>query len=550
MKKKWVFVFLLLLTIWGWHCSSGDTGTTPEPVPTPPQQLGTLFWWNDTVFYEIFVRSFYDSNGDGIGDLNGVIAKLDYLNDGNPNTYHDLGITGIWLMPVNPSPSYHGYDVEDYRDIEPDYGTTADFINLVEEAHKRGIVVIVDLVINHTSSLHPWFFDAATGVGATKRNWYCWSPTKPDKRGPWGQEVWHAHANGSYYYGVFSSLMPDLNYNEPAVRTEIKDIARYWLTTMKVDGFRCDAAKYIVEENNVLEDTNATLLWWQEFYNFYKSVNRRVLAVGEAWDETAVVKSYVGGKFDFCFEFDLAVALLNAVQNGSPSVITTKMEQLLASYPYHQYGTFLSNHDMDRVFSRLSSDSAQAKLAAAVYLTLPGVPFIYYGEEVGMLGISPDEDRRRPMQWSSGLNAGFTTGIPWRPLNSNSSVYNVETEQTTSDSIWQWYRTLIELRNRFVALRQGTYQPLLASTNVILAYLRQFGNEAVVVVANFSAAERTNISLSAVVSNVLPGTYQVTDLVANAAAGTLTVGANGKIENWTAVSQLAGRATTILKLEK
>lgn len=551
MKNSWLLVFVLIGSIWAGQCSTGDdSGTTPAPQPPPPQQQGTTFWWNDTVFYEIFVRSFYDSDGDGIGDLNGVTEKLDYLNDGDPTTHSDLGITGIWLMPVNPSPSYHGYDVEDYRDIETDYGTTADFLRLVAAAHQRGIVVIIDLVINHTSSAHPWFIDSASGASAVKRNWYRWSSTKPDQRGPWGQEVWHAHANGGFYYGVFWSGMPDLNYAEPAVRTEIKDIARYWLTTMQVDGFRCDAVKYIAEEGNTLEDTQTTLSWWQEFYTYYKSVNNQAITVGEAWDETAVVKNYTGGKLDFCFEFDLAVAILNAVQNESPSVITSKMEGLVESYPYHQYGTFLSNHDQDRVFSRLSSDPAQAKLAASLYLTLPGVPFIYYGEEVGMLGISPDEDRRRPMQWNSGLNAGFTIGVPWHPLNTNSTLYNVETEKADSQSIWQWYRTLIALRNDLVALRQGTYVPLTASTSVILAYLRQFQDEAVVVVSNFSAAARTNITLSAVVSNLQPGTYRVTDVLAHASAGTVTVGESGKIENWTAIPSIAGRGTTILKLER
>lgn len=532
-----------------WHCSNSNTSTTPEPTLPSPQQQGTTFWWNDRVFYEIFVRSFYDSDGDGIGDLRGIISKLDYLNDGNPNTHTDLGITGIWLMPVNPSPSYHGYDVEDYRGIEADYGTTADFLQLVSEAHKRGIAIIIDFVMNHTSSNHPWFIDSASNTNVVRRNWYRWSPTKPEQRGPWGQEVWHSHGNGGFYYGVFSNSMPDLNYSEPAVRAEMKAITNYWLTTMMVDGFRCDAVKYIMEDGNTLEDSPATLLWWEEFYNYYKGINNQVFTVGEAWDETAVVKNYTGGKLDFCFEFDLAVAILNAVQNESPSPISAKMEDIIDVYPFHQYGTFLSNHDQDRVFSRLSQDAAQVKLAAAVYLTLPGVPFIYYGEEVGMMGISPDEDRRRPMQWNNGLNAGFSSGVPWHSLNTNSAIYNVETEKADNNSIWQWYRTLIRLRHQYVALRQGTYHLLQVNPNVILAYVRQFQNEALVVVSNFSPSERTNITLSALVSNLNPRTYNVVDVISQAGAGTLTVGENGKIENWTPISRLAGRSTTILKLE-
>ena len=547
MKKLLLILILVVLT---WDCSTGNgnSSETPTPTETTPQQLGETYWWNDTVFYEIFVRSFYDSDGDGIGDLNGVIEKLDYLNDGDPNTNSDLGITGIWLMPVNPSPSYHCYDVVDYLGIEPDYGSTDDFIRLINEAHNRGISVIVDFVTNHTSNLHPWFIESASGPQSPRRNWYRWSQVKPDQIGPWGQEVWHRHANGEYYYGLFWSGMPDLNFEEPEVRGEIKEIARYWLTTMKVDGFRCDAVKYIIEENNVLEDTDSTLNWWEEFYGFYKGVNSSAMTVGEAWDETSIVINYVGGKLDFCFEFDLATTILNAVQNRSPSVLYSKMEELINGYPYHQYGTFLSNHDQDRVFSFLSNDHGQAKLAASVYLTLPGVPFIYYGEEIGMQGRSPDEDRRTPMQWDPGLNAGFSTGTPWHAINANYIQYNVETEKTDESSIWNWYQKLVKLRSQYTSLSRGTFHPLDGSSNAILAYLRQDQNSAVAVVANFSQSERTSVGLSAAVSNLQPGTYSVTDLITGISANDLYVGENGKIENWTPLDRIESRETHILEL--
>ncbi|HPF94793.1 MAG TPA: alpha-amylase family glycosyl hydrolase, partial [Tenuifilaceae bacterium] len=249
------------------------------------------FWWNDAVFYEVFVRSFYDSNSDGKGDIQGLIEKLDYLNDGDPNTDTDLGVTGIWLMPIMQSPSYHGYDATDYRTVEQDYGSNADFVQLVNEAHARGIKVIIDLVMNHTSNQHNWFTES-TNTESDKRDWYVWSDTNPGFSGPWGQTVWH-YSNGSYFYGLFWSGMPDLNYNTQAVKDEMFDIARFWLEDLNVDGFRLDAVKYIYEEGEDLENLPETIQFWKDFRSYYKSVNPDAFSVGEAWASTQVVMPYV-----------------------------------------------------------------------------------------------------------------------------------------------------------------------------------------------------------------------------------------------------------------
>jgi alpha-amylase len=196
MKKR--LALLLLLAVLA-ACAK-PAAVPVQPVTGMPQGTDGYSWWNDTVFYEIFVRSFYDSNGDGIGDFNGITAKLDYLNDGNPETTTDLGVTGIWLMPINPSPSYHGYDVTDYYAVNPDYGTMEDFQNLLDEAHARGIRVIMDLVLNHTSSKHPWFTSSWDPASPT-HDWYIWSDTKPAYNGPWGQKVWYP-SHGQYYYAT------------------------------------------------------------------------------------------------------------------------------------------------------------------------------------------------------------------------------------------------------------------------------------------------------------------------------------------------------------
>lgn len=239
---------------------------TPTVMPEPPQPTtsgsDSLPWWNERVFYEVFVRSFKDSNSDGIGDLRGLIEKLDYLNDGDPATSDDLGVTGIWLMPVAESPSYHGYDVTDYRTIEKDYGSNADFKELIEQAHQRGMVVIVDMVMNHTSSEHPWFIKASI-PGSKTENWYIWSPTDPGYMSPWDSPVWHRgrggdaenmrtfHALTDYYYGLFWEGMPDLNYNNGAVTEKMFDILRYWLDEMGADGFRLDAVRHLIEDGGI-----------------------------------------------------------------------------------------------------------------------------------------------------------------------------------------------------------------------------------------------------------------------------------------------------------
>ncbi|MCX6100050.1 MAG: alpha-amylase family glycosyl hydrolase, partial [Candidatus Bipolaricaulota bacterium] len=225
--------------------------------------VDTSAWWQDAAFYEVFVRSFQDSNGDGKGDLAGLIERLDYLNDGDPATTDDLGVTALWLMPIMESPSYHGYDVIDYYKVESDYGSNADFQRLIQEAHERGIRVIVDLVLNHTSTQNPWF-GASLNRASPYRSWYIWSDANPGYAGPWGEQVWYPRG-GAFYFGVFWSGMPDLNYRNPDVTSRMLDVARYWLADMGADGFRLDAVRYLIENGVAQEDTPATHFWLKGF---------------------------------------------------------------------------------------------------------------------------------------------------------------------------------------------------------------------------------------------------------------------------------------------
>lgn len=465
-----------------------DYITVSERIITEPK------WWNEVVWYEIFVRSFYDSDGDGIGDFNGLTQKLDYLNDGDPNTDTDLGIGGIWLMPIHPSPSYHGYDVTDYRAINPDYGTMVDFKNFLAAAHERGIKVIIDYVMNHTSTEHPWF-EASANDDAHFRDFYRWENSNPGYSGPWGQQVWHQR-NGDYYYGLFWGGMPDLNYENPAVKDSMFAISDFWIEEVGVDGFRQDAVLYIDEDGSTLKNTPETFQFWQDFTANLKAANPEAFSVGEAWEPTETVLQYItNDRLDYAFEFDLARAIINGVNSGDATGFIGQMQKVYDNYPFLQYGNFLTNHDMNRVFNDFGQDIDKNKVAASLYLTLPGIPYLYYGEEVGMLGQKPDEDIRLPMQWSDEVNAGFTTGNPWRAPNSNYADFNVEVMQEDENSLFNHYRELIQLRNSGYQLQFGQLDIGSSSDERVLSFIR--GNEdginPVIVITNLSSEKLDDI---------------------------------------------------------
>ena len=539
---------LLLLTLI--FCSKEATGTSDRISETTINldNIETDPWWNDAVFYEIFVRSFYDSNADGVGDLQGIIQKLDYLNDGNPNTDTDLGITALWLMPIFPSPSYHGYDVTDYRNIDEEYGTMNDFKALITAAHARGIKIVIDFVGNHTSDQHPWF--TASASNESKRDWYLWNSNKPSYNGPWGQEVWHER-NGSYYYGLFWGGMPDLNYTNQEVTNEIKNTLRFWKEEVGVDGFRIDAVKHWIENGDQQENTAATLAWWRDLYVFQKSLDPGLMMVGEAWTSTQNIAPYSDKRLDYCFEFDLSYALIDGINNQTNSGLKSKMSEIISTYEPNQYGTFLTNHDQDRSFYLFGMDERKAKLAARILLSLPGVPYIYYGEEVGMLGQKPDEDIRRPMQWTSSANAGFSSTQPWHPLNNNYANYNVANQQFESESIWSQYQIWIKQRTRNTALRSGTYDFIESNNSRMFSYLRadSESNTAFVVIHNLSSQNTDDITIRINNSSLTEGTYNLINILNNQNMGSINVSSSGAFDTTLSEVTLAAYSSFLLKLE-
>jgi glycosidase len=499
----------------------------------------STYWWNDAVFYEVFVRSFFDQNGDGKGDLKGLTAKLDYLNDGDSTTHTDLGITAIWLMPVMQSPSYHGYDVTDYRTIESDYGTNADFTAFIQAAHKRGIKVIIDLVMNHTSDQNPWFIQSASSTTSSYRNWYRWNTTNPS--GSWNSK------NGSFYYAVFGSNMPDVNYADANAKAEMFDIARFWLQDMNVDGFRLDAVKYIFETATQTENVPETFQFWKDFRSTYKSINPNSFAVGEAWSSTSIAKKYVENNgLDYCFEFSLASALVNAANNADAINLQTQVEAAMSSYPYLQFGTFLTNHDQERVMSSLGGDLSKAKLAAQLLLSFPGIPFIYYGEEIGTVGPKPDENIRTPMQWNNTTNAGFSTITPWRSPQADYTSKNIASQQKDNSSLWTVYNKMIQIRNAEPVLRRGNYATIPSSASSGFVFMRQYQTESIIIASNLSNIPINNLQISLYPGSLSAGNYQLKDLLSGNSIN-LVVSSDGSATGQN-IGNLAGRTTAIFKI--
>jgi glycosidase len=461
----------------------------------------TQGWWRGQVFYEVFVRSFFDSNNDGHGDFAGLTAKLDYLNDGNPATTTDLGVDALWLMPVYPSPSYHGYDVTEYRSVDSAYGSLAEFDALLAAAHQRGIKVILDFVANHTSSAHPWFKNARGDVSATFRDYYVWRDDNPGWRRPTDNaSLWH-QSGSSWYYGYFTGEMPDLNYRNPEVRAAMVEAMRFWLQR-GVDGFRVDAARYLVE---ALDGGSQGISEQPETHAFVKAARDELhqtfpqaLFVAEVWADHGTAVTYYGDgdEYQLAFDFDLAGALIDSAKAGDASALINTIARNERHFEGKDPGydaPFLTNHDMVRVMRQLSGNRPAARLAAATLFALPGTPFVYYGEEIGMSGgaSSNDQDKRTPMRWSpDGPQFGFTTrGNSWYGSSGEEVGVDVATQQADDSSLWNRYRKLIALRHAHSALATGSATRLQApgAPASVFSFLRSSDQQRVLYVANFSS---------------------------------------------------------------
>jgi alpha-amylase len=462
---------------------TADTGDAAEVEVTPDDRP----WYEKAVMYEVFVRSFQDSDGDGIGDLRGLMDRLDYLNDGQPGG-DDLGVDGLWLMPIMEASSYHGYDTIDYRRVERDYGDNADFEALVAACEARGMKVVLDLVMNHTGQEHPWFVDSRSGPETEHRDWYLWRSDDPGWKQPFGTaNVWHRFGGNAYYYGVFSSTMPDLDYRQPAVVAEMTDVAADWLARGAA-GFRLDAARYLIESaDGQLADQPETHAFWK---SLRAALDPEAYLVGEVWTSRAAVSTYYGDGDELhqAFDFDLQGAIVKAVGDGTNTWLTqTLAAQKTAGTPWSYEATFLSNHDLDRLAKLL--DDGEQRAAAFLLMTLPGTPYIYYGDELGV-GSAPalgDQAKRGPMAWTPGGNHGFSSASPWLSFADGSDVHNVATQLADPASLLRLYQTLIGLRREHRALNDGDLRVFTLPAPMLFGFLRVHADETVLVVVNLSA---------------------------------------------------------------
>jgi alpha-amylase len=575
MKK---FVIALSVFFFLMSCASSNTaGVNEQPTVSEPQEVveepmsrpqnvtpfdithrAPANWYNDAVFYLMFVRSFQDSDGDGKGDLKGIINRLDYLNDGNPNTTTDLGINAIWLMPIHPSPSNHGYDVIDYFAVNPEYGTMDDLKTLLSEARKRGIRIILDLVINHASNRHPYFLESASGPTSPKRDWFIWSDRILHTRGPWGQSrVWHPISEGAnmYYYGVFNFLMPDWNHRNPNVAQMFRDISRFWIRDVGVGGFRLDAVRYLMEEGNRLADSPANVDYLKGFRSFVKSVNRDAYLVGEVWSGTEITSTYVPDAVDQVFSFDTQSAIVGSLKMENKEELEFALDNVNRYLPLGTAAFFLSNHDMDRIMSQLGADFDKAKIAATLLMTAPGTPYIYYGEEIGQQGVkaATDENWRRPMQWGDGPapGLGFTTGRPWGRGFNQPGVENTVASQTNDpNSLLSWYRQLIRVRSSASALRTGRFVPVDTNSPQVYSFLRWDPSGAYLIVLNLGSRESRRYGLT-LWSGPFKAGVQPVKVFGTEVAGNLNppqINETGGFDFYRPIDVLPPKAALIIKL--
>jgi len=523
----------------------------PLPTETAPA------WTRGATCYELFVRSFKDSDGDGIGDLKGATSKLDHINDGNPKSTHSLGARCIWLMPVDESPSYHGYDVSDYYRVARVLGTNDDFKVFAAEAHKRGIKVLVDLVLNHSSSEHPHFLEALRDTASQYRAWYRWSATDPG-RGPWGSDIWHkSPVRDEYYYGIFSSHMPDLNYETPAVLDEAKRVAEFWIDSMHVDGFRLDAVSYLVEDGMHLAHTAGTHRVLREWQAYVRGIKPDVFTVGEVTYPNDTVLTYYPDQLTSYFAFEVADSIISAVRRGSSKGMLAPVMQLQRTVPVGRWSPFVRNHDQVRTRTELGGDIAKAKIAATILLTMPGMPFVYYGEEIGMIGAKPDERLRTPMQWSAEHGDGFTTGTPWEQLQSDSLTTTVAAEERDAGSILALHRRLIHLRDRCAAISVGKVIPLETGHDAVIAYIRRTDYEAVLVIANLSDTAIAGVEVntaesgasgSAPVFTMRPGHWKAHNLLGRENTPPMDVKYDNRVVHYAPLDTLRAKKAYVIAL--
>lgn len=524
-RRLWIVVCTLLL--YSLLTAAQNSGQSVDPEGHQ--------WWQNAVFYEVYPRSFADSNNDGVGDLNGIASKLDYLQA--------LGIDAIWITPCFPSPQVDfGYDVSDYENIDPMYGTLADFDRLEAEAEKHNIRIILDFVVNHTSDQHPWFLDSKSSRTSVHRDWYIWRDGKGPGQPPnnwlstFGGSAWQFDpTTNQYYYHFFYPQQPDLNWRDPPVKDAMFDVTRFWYKR-GVAGFRLDAVDTLFEDPNLHDnpvlpgrnaygDPNEENQYNDKLPEVHEALRglRRVadeynaVLIGETWTSNIeeLNRYYGSGNDELQLPMDF---LFTKVDKLSPAEFRKQIAGINSASGWPTF--VISNHDIVRSYDRYG-DSVHndqiAKLMAGLYLTLRGTPIMYYGEEIGMKTTPPTrkedvkdpigrrgwpkekgrDGERTPMQWDDSENAGFSKVTPWLPAPSTYKTHNVADESKDPNSVLTFYRNVLKLRHSNRALLDGDYIPLNENDQNVLSYLRVYKDDVVLVALNMSGwQQKPNFAFS------------------------------------------------------
>lgn len=535
----------------------------------------TQKWWKEAVAYQIYPRSFQDSNGDGIGDIPGIISRLDYLNT--------LGIDVIWLSPVFESPNDdNGYDISDYQAILSDFGTMDDFDELLDQAHQRGMRILLDLVINHTSDEHPWFVESKSSKDSPKRDWYVWQQSEQGLPNNWhsifSEPAWtyDAHTN-EYYLHVFSSKQPDLNWKNPAMRQALYQMIRWWLDK-GVDGFRIDAITHIKKEDGFPDEKNQSEALSQPSIAMYTNLpgihdyinelcreafdGYDIMTVGEASGvDVFDAPNWVGedvNRFNMIFQFEQLRLWSHA---DAMSLHLVELKKVLNRWQTKLHGRgwnalFVENHDVPRTVSTWGNDAEywyeSSTAIASLYFLMQGTPFIYQGQELGMTNFqftsldqfddvavrnyaqvkfaegwtetdivndiqhTARDNSRTPMQWSADEGAGFTTGQSWLPINENHCWLNAEAQLNDPQSVFNYYRKLIQLRKAHRGLIYGRFELLQEADRQMFVYQRHWNDECFVIAVNMS----NDTALAE-----LPAACSAAEILLNNISGTDTSGA-------------------------
>lgn len=475
------------------------TSCGKKPQEEYPQAIND----NYKNYYEIYVGAFRDSDGDGVGDIRGIIDKLDYLNDGDPKTSDDLGVTGIWLMPVMPSNTYHKYDTLDYKAIDEQYGTMEDFDELAKKCNDRGIDLIIDLVLNHTSSSHPWFKSACKTLRESdsldlaeleKTNKYVgyYNFSRKKETNQWYPVM---GSDGWYYEAVFWDKMPDLNLDNESVRSEIVDIGKFWLDK-GVKGFRLDATTHFYREN---VSQNTEFLSW--LTTEFKKIKPDVYMVGEAWTSDTIITNMYASNMPSFFNFGFSNStgkIITSVKTSTGKGLANDIEDwqktIRAKNPDAIDAPFLTNHDNARSFGALGRKTDLAKMAASVYMLMPGNTFIYYGEEIGMTGSGADENKRQPLVWSVKDDKGTAKPVAGS-TNKDKPEAGVEEQLSDKNSLLSFYKELIRAKDLNPAIARGTVTAIEFDQDAICAYSSEYDGTKMYIIHNLGK-ESIDITLS------------------------------------------------------